>query len=276
MNLKNVSFCTFFITFLAAQPATIMTKIEKHIVVVTASYNNKDWYKKNIDSFAMQTHKNKSMIYIDDFSSDGTKTLVETYIQEKNLDNILIIENEKRSGALANQYKAIHTCNNDDIIVILDGDDFFANKNVLSYINNIYQNPNIWLTYGQFECLSNKSKGFCRPMPKQVIKNNAFRKHVPTPSHLRTFYAGLFKKIKVEDLMYENDFFKMACDIAAMFPMIEMASQGHFKFISEVLLTYNNVNTINAHKVSKALQKKLDIELRSRKKYKPLKTLFTR
>ena len=32
----------------------------------------------------------------------------------------------------------------------MDGDDCVAHENVLAYINNVYQNPDVWLTYGQF------------------------------------------------------------------------------------------------------------------------------
>ncbi|MFC1842067.1 glycosyltransferase [Candidatus Dependentiae bacterium] len=252
------------------------THTEKHIVVVAASYNNKDWYKKHIDSFASQDYPNKTMIYVDDLSPDKTGDLVEQYIQEKNLEDcIILIKNETRKGALANQYYAIHPCKDDDIIIILDGDDWFADNQVLSYINKVYQDPNIWLTYGQFKHLSNGKRGFCSPMPKRVVKNNDFRKHPHIPSHLRTFYAGLFQKIKIEDLMFEGDFLKMTGDIAAMFPMIEMASKGHFKFIPKILLIYNDLNSLNDHKVSKGLQRRLDLLIRSRPKYKPIESPFT-
>jgi len=274
MNLKKTILHISLLALFAPHICAHTTK--KHIVVVTASYNNKDWYKKNIDSFAMQTYQNKTMIYLDDQSPDGTGDLVEQYIKEKELKNqIILVKNEKRVGALANQYKAIHSCNDENIIIILDGDDFFAHENVLSRVNEIYQDENVWLTYGQFKHLSNNKIGFCRPMPTHVVNNNSFRSYVNIPSHLRTFYAGLFKKIKTEDLMYEDDFLKMTGDIAAMFPMIEMASKGHFKFVPEVLLLYNDLNSLNDHKVSKSLQKKLDLLIRSRKKYEPLETLFT-
>jgi len=280
MNLKKLSSYLLFLSLFASNFCAYASKsqkiTEKHIVVVTASYKNKDWYKRNIASFATQNYQNKTMIYVDDKSPDGTGDLVEQLIKEKNIeDQVILIKNKERIGALANQYKAIHSCKDDDIIVILDGDDFFAHENVLSRVNEIYQDENVWLTYGQFKHLSNNRAGFCRPMPEKVVKNNSFRSYVHIPSHLRTFYAGLFKKIKTEDLMYEGDFLKMTGDIAAMFPMIEMAREGHFKFISEILLLYNDLNSLNDHKVSRKLQRNLDLLIRSRKKYEPVESPFT-
>ena len=248
---------------------------EKRIVVVIASYNNKTWYTWNLDSVFDQRYNNYHIIYVDDCSTDGTFELVKAYIKRQGLtDRVTLIHNTQRCGALANQYKAIHMCEDDDIIVILDGDDVLAHTGVLCYINKMYQNPDVWLTYGQFREWPRGFKGFCRPYKQEVIDGNKFREVNEGPSHLRTFYAGLFKKINKEDLMYNGDFFKMSGDIAAMFPMIEMA-RDHFQCIPDVLLVYNGANALNDHKISKGLQRQLDLVIRSRKRYEKITSLFS-
>jgi hypothetical protein len=248
----------------------------KHIVVVAASYNNKDWYQHkgewpgHLDTIFGQTYNNYHVVYIDDCSVDGTDNLVEQYIKEHGQeDRVTLIKNRTRCGAMENQYRAIHTCKDSDLVVILDGDDAFAHNQVFPYLNSTYADGSTWLTYGQFIEYPSGVHGFCCPMPPQVIHANAFRDFSNIPSHLRTFYAGLFKHIKREDLMHEGAFLMMDADIAAMFPMIEMARQGHFKFIPHILCVYNGANSLNDHKVSKELQKKLDREIRSRKRYTP-------
>lgn len=247
----------------------------KRIVVVTASYNNKDYYKQQLDSVFEQTHDDWHMIYIDDNSPDRTGNLVEEYIEERRFKNqVTLIKNNERKGALANQYAAISSCQDDDIIVIVDGDDALSDKDALAFVNDVYTKHNVWLTYGQFEHMSNKMRGFCCPMPAYVVQHNLFRKYVNIPSHLRTFYAGLFKKIKVEDLQFDGKFYAMTGDMAAMIPMIEMASKGHFMFIDRVLLTYNDLNCLNDHKVSQAMQRSIDQHIRSLPVYAPLDRLF--
>lgn len=247
---------------------------EKHIVVVVASYNNKQWYRANLDSVFTQKYDHYHVIYIDDCSTDGTGALVDEYIKKCGKeDRVTLIRNHERRGALENQYHAIHSCDDKSVVVILDGDDWFAYDGVLAHVNKIYSEFDVWLTYGQFKEYPSGAHGFCSPMPAHVVQNNAFRDHQSIPSHLRTFYAGLFKKIKKEDLMHEGKFLPMTGDIAAMFPMIEMA-RDHFKFIPEVLLTYNGANNLNDHKVSKGLQRKLDLLVRSRPRYAKLGTLF--
>lgn len=278
MNITNKIWRVLTV-FLCFHTTYIVTNTinQKHIVVINASYNNAKWYKKNIDSFLNQDYQNCTMIYIDDLSPDKTGDLVEAYIKEKDTENkIVLIKNEKRIGAMANQYMAIHSCADDDIIVILDGDDWFADNHVLSYINEIYTNQNIWLTYGTFRGYPcNKIYHYlCKPIPQHIIENNTFRENNIALSHLRTFYAELFKKINIEDLMYEKEFLMSCADLAAMIPMVEMARNGHFKNINKVLLIYNKANPINDHKIAGGLQRQMANFIRKRKKYEALENLF--
>ena len=248
---------------------------ERHIVVVTASYNNREYYKKNLDSVFSQQYKNWHQIYIDDCSTDKTEDLVEQYVHQHEMeDHVKLIKNPHRLGALHNQYDAIHSCLPTDIIIILDGDDWFSDAEVLSYINSVYADNSVWLTYGQFVQYPTGHRGWNVKIPPEVVYRNSFREYTHAPSHLRTFYAGLFQKIQKEDLLYNGDFFRMTGDIAAMFPMIEMARLGHFRFISKVLMVYNIGNPLNDHKVIEGLQKQIDLIIRSRPKYNPIHSPF--
>ena len=247
---------------------------EHHFVFVTASYNNSEWYEKNLASMLEQDYDNFEIIYVDDCSPDGTGQLVQDYKERHPRgDKIKLIRNKDRKLAMANIYTAIHMCDDRSIVAIVDGDDWLAHSQVLNHLNTVYQNKDIWLTYGQFKEWPGGDKGFCVQIPQRTMLKNEYRKFPHGPSHLRTFYAGLFKKIQKEDLMYEGDFFAMTYDLAMMFPMLEM-SGGKFKFISEVLLEYNCSNPINDHKVNQELQSSLASTIRERRPYEPLESLF--
>ncbi|MCL4360898.1 glycosyltransferase family 2 protein [Candidatus Dependentiae bacterium] len=246
----------------------------QHFVIVVASYNNKNYCEWNLKSIYNQRYNNYEVRYVDDCSDDGTEIIVKKIIsQYKQWDRTKFVRNEKRVGALKNQYDMITSCKDEDVIVIVDGDDALADLSVLNYLDSIYKDPNIWLTYGQFKEINSGNIGFCKPMPEHIVKNNDFRKWGDIPSHLRTFKAGLFKRIKKEDLMLNGQFFSMTGDMAAMIPMIEMASQGHFKFIDKILLHYNDRNPISDHIVNKDLQRSIDLYIRSLPKYKPLQKI---
>ena len=228
---------------------------EKKIVILIPSYNNQKWYVHNLASVLSQNYTNFRVIYIDDCSPDSTGTLVEEYLVDNDPDHkVSLIKNSVRHGALHNLYRAIHACDDDDIIVTVDGDDWFPDndKNVLQRLNAVYSSDEIWMTYGQFQWISGLH-GWAAPYSPEIIKNNAFRGIPEIPTHLRTFYAWLFKKIKLNDLLYMGRFYPMAWDTAFLFPMIEMAGERH-QFISDVMYVYNEDTTINDHVRNRQLQ----------------------
>lgn len=247
---------------------------EKHMIIVTASYKNAEWYKWNLDSVFNQNYKNWHMIYVDDCSPDGTGELVKAYVKECGFeDKVTVICNKMRRKAMANLHTAIHMCAPTDIVVILDGDDRLSFPNVLNTVNCMYATGEVWITYGQYQEYPSGDIGFCRDYPREIVENNTFRYFTDGPSHLRTFYAGLFHKIKLADLFYEGDFFPMTYDLAMMFPMLEMAG-NHFMFCPIPLLDYNTTNPISDHRVSWDLQRHCDRVIRSRARYERIESPF--
>lgn len=262
-----------FLLLLFCSLSTVLCAHDTFFVVVIPSYNNINWYKRNLDSlFAQDNHySNWCAIYINDCSCDGTGLAVEQYVQEHNFGHkVMIMNNEQNHGALANLYSAIHQCPDDAVIITLDGDDWFYDEYVLKYLNEVYQDPNVWMTYGQYEEYPTRHCGICQPMPTWVIEQNAFRNHTWVSSHVRTFYAWLFKSIKKEDLQFEGRFFPMTWDLAIMFPMLEMAAT-HMRYIERKLYVYNIDNPINDFKKDLNLVMKIHHHIRKKEKYQPLK-----
>ncbi len=247
---------------------------KKPFVIVIASYNNETYCEKNLLSVFDQTYKNYRVIYIDDCSTDKTFEKVEKFVKDRGLeDKVTLIHNTERRLKLANLYKAYISCRNDEIIVCLDGDDWLAHENVLKEVNHYYQNPDVWLTYSmainhpKYE----KKDGSCIT-DKDLINNNI--RDIPfCISMLRTFYASLFKMIKLKDLLYKGKFLPSADDFAFMIPMIEMAPT-HTLFIPEVQYVINDSNPIREHHVISNLQVKLMKHIKKLEKYKPLDDSF--
>lgn len=191
---------------------------------------------------------------------------------------VTFIKNKERKRHLYNQYHAIHSCHDHEIIVIVDGDDWLAHKDVLSYLNSIYANQNVWLTYGHYRNYKAKTLGFPRFISPEKIAQSSFRKTFRNKlfpfSHLRTFYAGLFNKIRKKDLMDEGSFFPAAADLATMFPMVEMAHL-HMKFIQKVLLIYNDVNSLSFHCSQSNLQQQCAAAVLEKKSYAPIESYLS-
>lgn len=225
---------------------------ERPIVVVILSYNNAHWYKRNLNSIFNQKYSNFQVIYLDDCSTDWTGDLVERYVYQNGWqDKCKIIKNTERKFRMENFYDVVHKfCGDGKIIVEVDGDDWLINENVFSAINRAYSDSEVWMTYGSYTMWPHQ--GFCygESFPDDVVKNNSYRSYKWVASHLKTFYAWLFKKIKKEDLQYQGKFLERAVDLGYMFPMLEMAG-GRFKFIEDVLYVYNRSNPINVDKVDR-------------------------
>ncbi len=242
---------------------------QKPIVVIIPSYKNAQWYQRNLDSVCFQNYDNYRIIYIDDCSPDGTGDLVQSYIDEHNLhEKITFIRNQTNFGAMANHYKAVWMCQDNEIVVHLDGDDWVKHNDVLARVNQEYQDSQVWLTYGQFERYPDGKKGYCRPTPPAVLQRNAFRECDWFTSHLRTFYAGLFKQIALKDFVHNGDYFRVTCDMAMFFPLVELAGP-HARYINDILYVYNEETNLNDYKRDLLAQLHCDKLIRSRSKYRP-------
>lgn len=246
---------------------------QKPIVVIIPSYNNIGWYEGNLASVCFQDYDNYRIIYIDDASTDGTADAVQAYIDNYDLaDRVTLIRNTTNRGALANIYYAVHSCADHEIIVLLDGDDRLKHTRVLQRVNQAYADD-VWLTYGQFERHPQGDIGYCTDIPADIITRNSFRTYTWVTSHLRTFYAKLFKQINKKDLILDNEFMRVTWDRAIMLPMLEMAGE-RIRCIPEVLYIYNEANPLNDFKLY--LKKQLFYEriIHSMSAYARLTNLF--
>ncbi len=253
----------------AAEPKAVV--LERRFVFIVPSYNNKDWYERNLTSIFSQKYSNYHVIYVDDASTDGTADLVEKFVADKGKHaQVTLIRNTARQRMAYNRYIAIHKCQDSDICLALDGDDWLPHDGVLQFYNNLYADPDIWLTYGHYEIYPGGKRGpYSRQIPPNVIKNNSFRQHPWSASHMKTFYAGLFKKVPVEAFMRDGKFLTSSTDVAMMWPMLEMA-HDHSKFVPEVMYVYNEANQLNLFKKNLSEQYNNELFLRKQKPFAPL------
>lgn len=243
---------------------------QKEFAIVVPTYNNGRYCIGNLVSVAYQSYDNYHVYIIDDASTDGTYDSIITYIDEYDLyDRVTLMHNTARMGAAANYYQVIHSLPDHVIVLNVDGDDQLAHNNVLSTLNVVYENQDIWMTYGQFRQMPSREMGFCKPIDTATIVHHTYRDSEWLASHLRTYYAWLFKKIDKQDLCYKGAFMRACADRAIMYPLLEMCA-GHFACIPEVLYLYNCANPLaDVHK-NLTLQQNMCCYIRSMPPYTPL------
>lgn len=267
----------FLISLLASSCA--INAVEQPMAVIIPSYKNAKYYKQNLDSVFNQHYTNYRIIYVADGDllpeSDKTGEFVKNYVTEKNQwDRFTLIRNEDRQLALKNWYKAVLSCRDEEIVVALDGDDWLAHPDVLKHINEMYNKPGreIWFTYGNYQRLSSGAVWtMTLPIPQDVADKNALRTYGNGATHLKTFKAWLFKQIKIGDLFYDDNFYRMAPDVAMYTPMIELAIK-HYDLTQEVTYIYNDLNVLNEHRIDPNLQWMSDSHVRHKPAYQPLAT----
>ena len=258
--------------------------VEHPIVVVVCSYNNGEWSENTLESIFTQDYKNFRVIIVDDCSTDNNVQVIENYITTNNLaDRVTFIKNDIRHRKLFNLYRVLYDCQDHEIVFMVDGDDSIAHPQVLSYINELYQDDNLWFTYGQYKNVpasqaiqwGHKEMGYCRPVPKHIQRKQAYRYYSFVYMHPRTFRGWLFKLVKLEDLIadgiegFEGDFYPASNDVAMYFPMVEMA-HTHIKFIPEILYIRNLYSEIVGFKVDRRIQTASAREIRKKDCYTPL------
>jgi glycosyltransferase involved in cell wall biosynthesis len=237
-----------------------------NFVVVIPSYQNKEYCRKNLLSILNQDYPRFRIIYTDDCSTDGTAEEVEKILDQYDINKkTTLVKNNERLFPLRNMYNMVSVCDDNEIVVVVDGDDWLPHSNVLRRVDEEYQ-KGAWITYGQYRSSTDNVIGCSRQIPQYIIDSNGVRNYGWCSSHLRTYYAWLFKKIKVEDMMIDGKWIEMAGDLAAMFPMLEMAGSNQ-AFIPDVLYTYNSGSVLNESKVNINLQQGTEMKIRAMRKY---------
>ena len=220
------------------------------------------------NSLIAQSYPNWIAIFCDDASTDGT------------INNIpkdprfIIRQNKDRITALPNiHYGIVNSgANDDDIICLLDGDDFLVRRDAINVIDNLYKNSDTLLTYGQY-MWPNGQHGHCRAYTKDEFQN--IRKGNYWASHLKTFKYKLYKDFLKQDpdlLSYkdsDNNFYTITSDVAIMTPLMEIAGFERVKFNPEPVYMYR-IHQQNDHFVNPSLQKSVEIDIFSKTKFKEI------
>ena len=236
--------------------------------IVVPIYNAEDWIEATIQSLKKQTYKNFQCVLLDDLSTDNTVEVIKPLISGD--DRFKLIVNTEKQYALGNHVNGIEILSPDDedIIVQIDGDDWLAHKNVLQKVKEVYEKTNCLLTYGNhIDYPTGDPRNPLFRYPKNIVETNSFRDYRFLLSHLRTLKYKVWKLIDKQDFLdTDGKYYKTTCDLAMMFPMIEMVGDK-FEFIDEVLYVYNASNPLNDFKVNHQEQFGLEMQFRNKKRY---------
>ncbi len=242
-----------------------------HFTVLVPSYNVEKWAPKSVLSVLNQNYDNFDLFYIDDCSTDKTVDVIQDLIVDSAC-NITFEKNSFNRGKMHNVHDAVHSMKDGTIVVILDGDDWLANENVLNYLNDVYDSGDVWMTNGSY--IIEPSSEIVRPKINESYWSGNIRAKTWEFSHLGTFRKELFCRIKRKDLMSRNgEYWSTTSDQAIMWPMAEMSGPENFRSIDEVLYVYNRLNPLSDDRAHRTDQLTTERIIRNKKPYVKLDTI---
>ena len=185
---------------------------------------------------------------------------------------ISVRRNAQPLYATANLVRAIERseAQPEDVIVALDGDDWFYDEHALQIIVDAYAAHDCWLTYGSW--LPNVDDGYVGQWPAYPEDVIDFRGWGHLATAVRTWKKWLWDLIDDRDLRDEQGgYFRASGDQAVMFPMLEMSGARRARHIPDILMVYNRETVHSDDKIRYDESKRNEAYIRSRPAYAPLR-----
>ena len=241
--------------------------------------NAEQWVEKCLRSVLEQQGGHDVLIdFTDDASTDDTKAVVRRTTKDwltarqhaippySSLSQYTY--NTRRIGALENIWHAIQRSRDDEVCILIGGDDWLSSPQALTRIAQEYADPNVWLTYGQQWPFGGQSV-----RARVMDSDKDARNHDFVWCNPLTWRAPLGKKIRREDFCFaDGTFFPSSGDVALTIPMIEMAGLERIRCIEDVIYFYN-LHDGNDGTVDKRLQDFCGWYARSKPRYHKLARL---
>ncbi len=187
------------------------------ISIITPTYNSERTIVNTLESVISQSHSDVEYIIIDGGSSDGTLDILDKY---KN--KITKIISEPDNGIYYAMNKGVALASG-DIVAIINSDDFYSDKNVLSKVNSIFESRlDISAVYGDLvyvdktnikketrywksgEYSENKlNNGWVIPHPTFFLRNSVYKsldKIFDTKLSLAADYELMLRLLKIKKI----------------------------------------------------------------------------
>jgi glycosyltransferase involved in cell wall biosynthesis len=225
---------------------------------------------KCLDSIKCQTYLHwEAYVTVDPY---GDRTFERAQEGSGHDLRIVVTRNPRPLYSLTNLVHAIgrSQAQPEDVIVILDGDDWFYDASALQVIVDTYTTYDCWLTYGSWE--PNVDDGYVGQWPPYPEGLTAFRGHRYLATQVRTWKKWLWDLIDDRDLRdAEGQYFRVTGDQAVMFPMLEMSGTQRAKHIPAILMIYNRATPHSDDKTKYHEMRENEAYIRSKASYAQLR-----
>jgi glycosyltransferase involved in cell wall biosynthesis len=120
--------------------------------IIIPTYNRASLILETIESVFYQTYTNYEILVIDNFSTDNTKEVLRSLIEQKRIKYIC---NEKNYERAYSRNVGLKNASG-DFVTLLDSDDFLYENCLLDAYNYIKKNPDAKLFHNKYEVVNSK------------------------------------------------------------------------------------------------------------------------
>lgn len=208
--------------------------MEELVSVLMPVYNGMPLIKASVESLLRQTYKNWECIIVDDGSTDGTSS----YLDSLSDSRFVVHHFEKNMGRPFARQKTLDLAHG-DYIAMLDAEDLYAPQKIELQVNAFKAHPDICLVSTGMCSFGIKSELL---RVRGSLKNNKqkYNGH-NTPSHATCMLIGK----KAKQLEY-NPYMKLGQDVDFLNRYL---SNNDFYELKDVLYYYSEFDSVNKKKI---------------------------
>lgn len=188
--------------------------------IIVAAYNIENYIQRAIESVEKQTYKNYELIIVNDCSTDNTEGKILESCNK--YSNIIYCKHEKNKKAGGARNTGLEIARG-KYILFLDGDDQFADENVMEKLDNLINNEDIDVIYLGFKIEGDREE-LVIPTEKTCTK---------TYKAATDKYPNPWSKCWRKDYLFENNI---------KFP--------EYRFYEDVLFVYQGVMKAKTYKIA--------------------------
>ncbi|MDF9824995.1 glycosyltransferase involved in cell wall biosynthesis [Breznakia sp. PF5-3] len=228
---------------------------EQLMSVIVMCYNNEVLLDKTIESILSQTYKNIEIIISDDCSKNYDKRKMQSIALkcQQKTKQVIINHNENNIGTVKHFNKLIKMANGSYIIPLSCGDEFYS-SNVLSRVNEEFQNCKALVITGVREGIRPlKARSYPTKYQIKILKKDSKKilQHLYKYADLISGSCTYYKKDVFQKYGYFDEQYKLLEDCPYYIKLLE--NNISIQFVNDLFIRYdmNGVSTGEMHPLLK-------------------------
>ena len=194
------------------------------IHVISTGRNANNFVLKCVESVKKQNLQPSSHVVIDDISDDNTRNLLMRYLHNDDYPYLEIVFNTQRKFRLLNLYENIVNKDPEDIICIVDTDDWLAHDDVLNVVKSKFESDKkLEYVYSRYSLSTGEEGGSSEIYDGWEPYSGRW-----ITSHMCSIKAKALQRIPISNFLdWNKQWFKIATDHAMILPIVYKLKQLH-------------------------------------------------